>query len=293
MSGNPTVSEWFQTEYVTGVQHVFQHQGHLYGKFCRRKVISNATEAEFHQYGFLTAGPKVAGKIPRQKGDHKKVKVGTEENFVGVEIEQYDLDQMAEDDRDAAKQAAGLAIARKADEIFRTAIALTDTAAIGGAGEFMSPALSEEINRYFVNKFVMPMHPVVVTLPAMGFSQLMRFKEFAASEYTGPSLPWTSDNAIMAKSWNGKHWICDPLLTQTGDLVRCFAWTPTSIAEVQLTDVRVIWSWMNDENNWFGNHNFRQGNKILPAMKTGILPFDIDVSILPEQIDPETYEVAV
>src|SRR5690606_11524649 len=118
------------------------------------------------QFGIFTAGPKVAGQIPRQNGDHRKVKVGVEKNFAMVEIEQFDMDQMAEDDRDAAKEAAGMALARKADEIFRTAIALTDTTPIGGSGELMSPGMSQEINRYFIDRFIMPYHAITVTIPS-------------------------------------------------------------------------------------------------------------------------------
>lgn len=291
-SGNPTVSDHFQTEYVTGVEHVFQNKGHIYGKFSHRKVITGATKAEFHQFGLLTAGPKVAGNIPRQKGDHKKMDVSAEKFFAMVEIEQFDLDQLASDDRDHAKQAAGLALARKADEVWRDAIALTDTTAIGGAGEFMSPSFSQEINRYFIAQQIAPYFPIIVAVPAMAFSQLMRFKEFANSQYTGPALPWADNAMMMARTWDGKHWICDPMLVEAGGLTRGYAWTPSAIAEVQIAEIRSIFSWENAEDAWLINNNFSQGNKIKPALKAGVVPLDIDTTILPESIDPETYEVS-
>jgi hypothetical protein len=290
-SNNPTASEHFRVEYETGVQHVFQNRGHMYGALSHKKVITGASEAEFHQFGLLTAGPKVGGVIPIQNADHKKIRVGAEEFFAPVLIDQFDLDQMGTDDRDSAKEAAGLAMARKADDIWREAIALTDTAAIGGSGTFMSPALSQEINRYFIGQYVMPYHPVYITVDPMAWSHMMRFKEFASADYNGPALPWAASGALMAKTWDGKHWLVDPALPETDtDIITAYAWTPQAMAEVQIGETRSILTWENSQNAWLANNNFRQGNKIKPALKAGILPIDIDVSILPEQIDPETYQ---
>jgi hypothetical protein len=289
---NPTVSEWFQTEYVTGVEHAFQQKGHNFSRFCRRKVISGATEAEFHQFGVLTAGPKIGGNIPRQKGKHSKVKIGTEQNFAMIEIDQYDLDQMAEDDRDAAKEAAGMALGRKADEIFLAAMALTDQTVLGGSNHFMGPGMSQEISRRFVDQHVTG-GAIVCVISSMMWSHLMRFKEFANANYTGPSLPWMNADgtAVQARTWDGKHWIVYPdLAFSSGTIRRGYAWVPRAVGEVQLKDIFVHWSWENGENIWLGNHNFAQGNKIL--MPAGVVPFGVDESVAPEDIDPETWALA-
>lgn len=292
-NNNPTVPEWFATEHVQGVQHIFQDTGHVYGKFSRRKDITGSTEGKFKQYGLLTAGPKVGGKIPRQKGDHKSMTLSADKFFTGVEIDQFDLDRLDEDDRDAAKQAAGNALARKADEIWRNAAALSDTTPLGGAGVFMSPSFSAKINAHFVNNFIVPGNPVIVSIPMGAWNQLERFPQFTKANYTGPKLPFTEEGINLARTWHGKHWICDPSLPEVAsNIIQGYAWTPISMAEVFVKDITVIWTWENTEDVWFGNHNFAQGNKIIPALKKGVLPIKIDVSIDPEDIDPETYEVA-
>lgn len=184
-----------------------------------------------------------------------------------------------------------MALARKSDDIFIEAINLSAETALGGTGDFMSPDMSQQISERFVDQYVMPENEVVVALSARAWRYMMRFKEFSSSDYNGPDLPWAKGNRSMARTWDGKHWFVHPRLPKTGNIRKCFAWTPMAMGEVTVGDsLRVIWSWENGDDAWLGNMNFAQGNKILEP--TGIIPIEIDESVDPIAIDPDTYAVA-
>lgn len=284
---NPTIPEWWRTEYVEGVIHVFQDKGSRLMKTTRRRNANDSEELQFNLFGTLITTKKGPGDaIPSQNPVHLKKVVTPDTDFVGVTIEKTDVEKMPEDERDECNKAGGRALARRADDIIIEAAALTTTPSLTGAGTgiFMSPDLSEQINEHFATNEIDEDEEIFNIVSARAFRHLMRFPEFASSDYVGPDLPWGRTTRRGARTWNGQHWIRFNRLPKAGNIRTCFSWTPSAIAHATLADLFVHFSWENKFNHWFGNMHMTQGAAILQDI--GVVPVKIDESIDPITIDP-------
>lgn len=286
---DPTAPEWFVTEYEQGVIHNFQDKGgKLFNRsMARRKTISNAKEAEFHISGILEAYLAPNGRLTPQNADKSNIKIAHDLYKCTPTIKKRDLDQMAEDDRDEAKKSGGMAMGRTADDVVIAALDANSTTPLGGTGTFMSPVFSEELNETLAVNEVDDDLEVFCAIPPRAWSQLKRFKEFANADYVGPDLPFRGSVRKWLRTYNGIHFIKHNRLTQTGDLVRCHAWVREALGVVDMGDISTIMTWENQDDYWFVNMSLTLGAGLL--LEEGALPFDIDVSISPLDIDPETY----
>lgn len=286
---DPTAPEWFVTEYNQGAIHVFQDRG---GKLanrnvCRRKTVSKSEDAKFNVTGMLNSYKKPVGKLTPQRAPKSNVIIPHERYKVTPVIDQYDLDKMNEDDRDEAKKAAGMALARTQDDILIAALNASNQTVLGGADEFMSPLFADQINEALALKDVDDDLQVFCVIPPRAWSHLMRFKEFVSADYVGPELPYNRNVRSWMRTWNGLTWIRHNRLTQAGNLVRCHAWVREALGCIDMGDPKTIMTWENQDDYWFVNMEVTMGAGLL--LPEGTVPFDIDVSILPAAIDPETY----
>lgn len=284
---DPTAPEWFVTEYNQGAIHVFQDRG---GKLanrnvCRRKSVDKSEDAKFNITGILSAYKKPVGKLTPQRAPKSNVIIPHERWKVTPVIDQYDLDKMNADDRDEAKKAAGMALARTQDDILIAALDASTRMPIGGADAFMSPNFSNMINEELAKSDVDDDLQVFCAIPPRAWSHLMRFKEFASADYVGPDLAYNRQVRAWMRTWNGITWIRHNRLTEDGDLVRGHAWVREALGCIDMGDPKTIMTWENTEDYWFVNMEMTMGAGLL--LQEGTVPFDIDVSILPEAIDPE------
>lgn len=285
---DPTAPEWFVTEYEEGALHVFQDKG---GRIAnrntvRRKSVTNAQDAKFNITGILKAYKKGSGRLKAQNTPKSNVVIAHDRYKVTPTIDEYDLDQMNADDRDESQEAAGMALGREADDIIVAALNTSTTTPLGGTGEFMSPDMSEATQEALSNNDIDDDLEVWNLISPRAWRQLKRFPEFANADYVGEDLPFKEMRKHF-KTWNGVHWVRFNRLPITGNLRRCFTWVRNAVGHVELGDIRTRISWENTEDHWFVNMHLTQGAGIL--LPDGIIPFDIDESLEPRGIDPETY----
>lgn len=289
---DPTAPEWFVTEYEQGAIHVFQDRGGRLANrnVCRRKSISNAEEAKFNITGTLNAYLKPQGKLTPQRTAKSNVIIPVNRWKATPTIDRFDLDRMNADDRDESQKAAGMALGRKQDDILIAALDSSSETVLGGTGDFMSPALADQINETLAVNDVDDDLEVFCAISPRAWSHLMRFKEFVNSDYTGSDLPYAAQARRYMRTWNGIHWIRHNRLTKSGNLRRCHAWVREALGCVDMGDPRTIMTWENQEDYWFVNMEVTMGADLL--LPEGTVPFDIDESIAPLEIDPEAYTAA-
>lgn len=289
---DPTAPEWFVTEYEQGATHVFQDRGgRLANKnVCRRKTVSKAEDAKFNITGTLKAYKKPIGKLTPQRAAKSNVIIAHERYKVTPVIDRYDLDKMNVDDRDEANKSAGMALGRQADEIIIAALDSSSETPLGGTGEFLSPLFIDQINEELAIKNIDDTMQVFAAISPRAWSHLMRFKEFISADYIGPDLPYTKNVRAWMRTWNGITFIRHNSLTKAGNLRRCHAWVREAIGCIDMGDPRTIMTWENEEDHWFVNMEMTMGAGLL--LEEGTVPFDVDESILPQNIDPDTYTVS-
>lgn len=290
---NPTVEQWWRTQHVEGVTHLFQDKGSRLMNTLRRRGVQDAKDLQFNLFAAVTTNKKGPGdEITAQNGVHSKVVLTTDTDFAGFWVERTDIMKMPEDEQDELSRATAMAFGRRGDDIIITAAALTGTTSLTGAGtgEFMSPDTSDAINEYYANNNIDETDEIFNIISPRAWRYMKRFKEFTNADYTGPDLPWMRSSRQVARTWNGQHWIVFNRLPKTGDIRTCFSWTRNAMAHATLGDMFFHPSWQNTRNAWFLNNNITQGAKIL--QEVGVLPVKIDESIDPIAIDPDTYEVA-
>lgn len=291
---NPTIEEWWRTEHVEGVIHLYQDKGGRLMNTLRRRTARDSKELQFNLFSAVSTNKKGPGdKITAQTAAHSKEVLTPDTDFAGFWVERTDIMKMPEDEKDALNAAVAKAFARRGDDIIVTAAGLTSTTSLTGTGtgEFFSPDMSEQITEYFAENDVDEDEEIFNIVSPRVFRTMMRFKEFASSDYVGPDLPWGKQKDRGARTWNGQHWIRFNRLPKTGDIRTCFSWTRNAMAHAILGEMFFHPSWENQRNAWFLNHNVTQGAKILQDV--GVLPIKIDESVDPIAIDPDTYEVAV
>lgn len=290
---NPTISQWFRTEFVEGVTHIFQDKGSRLGATLRKRSAKDSKELQVNLFGTLTTTKKGPGDtISSQNPAHSKKVVTPDTDFVGITVEKTDIEKMPEDERDECNRSAGKALARRGDDIIIAAAALTATPSLNGTGvgEFCSPDHSEAIEEYFSSNDIDEDEQIFNIVSPRVFRQMMRFKEFASSDYVGPDMPWGKGSRRGVRTWNGQHWIRFNRLPKVGNIRTCFSWTPSALMHATLGELFAQWSWENKFNHWFCNMHITQGAQVLQDV--GVLPWKIDESIDPVAIDPETYEVS-
>lgn len=285
-----TAPEWFVTEYEQGAIHVFQDRGGRLANrnVCRRKSITNAEDAKFNITGILNAYKKPVGKLTPQKTAKSNVIIPVDRWKATPTIDRFDLDRMNADDRDESQKAAGMALARAQDNILIAALDGSPNTPLGGSGTFMSPALADEINEELATADVDDDLEVFAAISPRMWSQLMRFKEFTTADYNGAELPYARGNIRgWMRTWNGIHWIRHNRLSKTGNLRTGHAWVREALGCVDMGDPRTIMTWENQEDHWFVNMEVTMGADLL--LPEGTVPFQIDESIAPLDIDPEAY----
>ena len=289
---DPTAPEWFVTEYEQGAMHVFQDRGgRLANKnVCRRKTVSKSEDAKFNITGVLNAYKKPVGKLSPQRAAKSNVIIAHERYNVTPVIDQYDLDKMTADDRDEAKKAAGMAMGRQADDILIAALDASGETPLGGAGAFLSPLYADEINEALAVKDIDDSMQVFAAISPRAWSQLMRFKEFTRADYNGPELAYHKNVRDWMRTWNGITWIRHNRLSLTGNIRTCHAWVREAIGCIDMGDPKTIMTWENQDDYWFVNMEMTMGAGLL--LEEGTVPFEIDESIAPIDIDPETYTAA-
>lgn len=297
--GNPTVSEWFITDFQTGVEHVYQDQGGALRRTVRNKTVQNAEDARFHIHGEIETAQKVAGKIPVNNPDHSNKLIPHAQYFANTIIEEEDLDRMAADDRQEAQKAGGMALDRRSDDLIIAALnkkyiangnaidADLDAALFGGANSFMSPLGLDHLNEVFKTRNV-DGEEVYTALSPRGWSQLMRFKEFTSADYVGPDLPFVKKG--MARTYNGHHIICQNRLPVDSGQHIGFTWTERSVGHVALGGLRFNITWENPSNHWYVNMRMSQGADLI--LPTGVVAFSFDGTVSPISIDADSYTVA-
>lgn len=289
---DPTAPEWFVTEYEQGVLHVFQDRG---GKLanrnvCRRKTVTKAEDAKFNITGILNAYLKPIGELTPQRAEKSNIIIPHARWKVSPVIDRYDLDQMNADDRDEAQKAGGMALGRKADDILIAALDSNAATPLGGSGTFMSPVLANEITETLALADVDDDLDVYAAISPKAWSQLMRFKEFTSADYNGPDLPYTSQVRRWMRTWNGIHWIKHNRLSVDTNIRTCHAWVREALGCIDMGDPRAIMTWENPKDHWFINMEMTMGADLL--LPEGAVPFEIDETIAPLDIDPEAYTVA-
>lgn len=288
---DPTAPEWFTTEYVNGVTHVFQDKGGRLANrnVCRRKSVTKAEDAKFNITGILEAYEKTQGRLQPQKAPKSNIIIPHKRYKVTPTIDQYDLDQMNADDRDEAKKSGGMAMGRKQDDILIAALDASTATPLGGTGTFMSPVLADEINETLATADVDDDLEVFCTVSPRGWSHLKRFKEFTNADYVGPEFPYAGKAARnYMRTWNGIHWIRHNRLNKSGNLRTCHAWVREALGCIDMGDPKLLsMQWLGDWDHWFINMEVTMGAAIL--LEPGVITFELDESIAPLDIDPEAY----
>ncbi len=285
-----TASEWFRTDYMDGVLQKYQDQGGRLLNTCRKKSITDAKDAQFHVIGMLEAyAYDGKGELKEQGAEHSTVKVEPKTYKVTPTIEGFDLDRMAEDDRDEHHKQGALALGRQADDlIYDAAITSATGSVLGGAGQFFTPDFSQKLQEeLFEARNVSEDEDIFCIINRRMWRHLMRYDDFKSSDYVGPDIPLTK-NAKFARTWGGMNYICfnRTAAGASADLKRGVVYPKSALGHVSLKELSVIMTWENKKNHWFINMGMDMAAKgLLPE---GIVKFDIDMTIDPESWNPAT-----
>jgi hypothetical protein len=254
----------FTTEYETQLEHRFQRTSTKLLATTRVKRGVKGSEVKFKLAGLGTAGPKTAkGEVPNMGAGRSSVTFGLETNYAGDEIEEEDLEQMDHDDRDAAVYSGAAAIGRRVDEMIFAALDATTQAAIAaGASPLALDHVQQAVVRLQQNDVSFDNQVFCVVSPN-AFAHLLKFKQFASSEYRGPTdLPFMA--MTEWRFWNGVYYMphagCPGIGTATA---KGFMYHMKAVASGVGHDIRSTITWENRFSHWFVNNRLRSGHKIL------------------------------
>ena len=259
-----SVPTTFQIEYETQLIHRFQRMSTKLLATTRTKRDVKASEARFKLAGLGTAGPKTpTGRVPIMGAGRSSVSVPLETNYAGDVIEEEDLEQMSHDDRDAAVKSGAAAIGRRVDELILNALdATTQPTIAAGANPLALDHAMQAIVRLQQNDVPFERQVFCVISPN-AFAHLLRFRQFASSEFVGPKdLPFMTLSEW--RFWNGVFFMPHAGAPGIGTATcKGFMYHYEAVASALGHDLRSDISWENTDSNWFVNNRLRSGHRLL------------------------------
>lgn len=291
MSGsNPTIPQWFEEEWDDQVIHAYQDGGGRITPYVRHKTVNSAEKMNFRTIGQIKWAKLIGeGKRPRTGAKRQKIQLIPKPSGAMLEVAEFDVSRFSPEDRDAQYAEAVKAMNRyRDDEVMAAAAAATINTDFGGAGEFMSPTfvsyIWETLNAQGIYAGEVELYAAA---SPRAFSQLERFDQFMSADYRGAPIPGVSSAGM--KTWRDLNWIRWDKMPIAGDLHSVIVWAQPAIAHGSLKENRTIWSWQNEEDVWLCNMKMETDAVII--IENGVHHFQIDGSIAPESIDPDTMTV--
>lgn len=277
-----SASEWFRTEWIGGVNHIYQNEGFMLRKTCTEGKMTSASKGYFRFAGKGTATKMKQGGVP---GDVVPMNAGRTkidvdiENYQAAEwIHEIDLDKMDIDERQAAQRTAAMALGRKHDSVIMAAVDTFNGAGAGGSlhgtaiGAYNAAwtiQKMQEVARALSQRDVPADARAYCCVPATAWQQAMSYQQFSNSQWTDEK---TLDSGAKAKFWNKIHWFegYEELFPTDGANGRRFyAWHESAVGQVNNKELNSRITYENIKTAWLANNWMGMNGRCLQGGPTG------------------------
>ncbi len=251
--------DWFVTQYETRAMHIYQERGNrLRPTVTPATSFSGSDKARFFRAG-KTKARKISGNTtPVPGGGDRKifeVSLATWQAF--DELNQYDLDRLSIDEKEAIYESGAMALGRATDieiyDVMKAKHTTMDTY-MGANLDFSSGAFSAASAMTLCASLQDDKVPwdgnIWCGLPSLQWNQLLANKVVNSSDHVGQNLPFVQ--ATDTRFWNGVNWFLfveedaeDLYPVPSSNKQDLFIWHKSAVGWGAHTDLTMIPQWDN------------------------------------------------